>query len=46
MNLHKNVLWLKKRYVEQENSIATMALEANVSERTIRRALKKAGLIK
>jgi DeoR/GlpR family transcriptional regulator of sugar metabolism len=43
--LHTSVTWLKRRFLEQNKTIAEMAKEAKVTEMTIRRALEKAELI-
>lgn len=43
--LYNSDTWLKLRYVQQRKSIADMAKEAGVTEMTIRRALRTAGLI-
>jgi len=43
--LYKSVIWLKKRFIIEGSSMAEMAIEANVTEMTIRRSLEGAGLI-
>jgi len=46
MSLVDSKVWLLKRFLEDRKTMAEMAREAKVSERTIRRALKEKGIIK
>lgn len=45
-SLVSSMAWLRKRFLEDKRTMAEMAREAQVSERTIRRALKEKGIIK
>lgn len=44
MKLHASKTWLVQRFKFEKKSIAEMALEAQVTEMTIRRALERQGI--
>ena len=46
MKFYKSKAWLKRKYYRERKSIEEIADEAGVSHMTIRRWLKKYGLIK